>query len=124
MAGSAVDPAGETKVTMDQVAIPATNVSVYQALYGRRMAWRYKDEPVPREALTRMLDTAVWAPNHRLTEPWRFFVLEKGSEARKKVADLAYDFSMERNNNPTRAEAGRQAVLDPPIVIRPKLIPR
>ena len=117
MASGAVDPAGHAKVTIDQVTIPATNVSVYQALYGRRMAWQYKDEPVPREALTRMLDTAVWAPNHRLTEPWRFFVLEKGSEARKKAADLAYDFSMERNNNPTRADAGRQAVLDPPIVI-------
>ena len=117
MASGAVDPAGEPKVTIDEVTIPVTTVSVYQALYGRRMAWQYKDEPVPREALTRMLDSAVWAPNHRLTEPWRFFVLEKGSEARKKVADLAYDFSMERNNNPTRAEAGRQTILDPPIVM-------
>ena len=105
------------KITQDQVDIPATNVSVYQALYGRRMAWRYQDQPVPKDALARMLEAAVWAPNHRLTEPWRFFVLEKGSETREKVAGLAYQFSMERNNNPARAEAGRQAVLDPPIVI-------
>ena len=117
MASGAIDPAGVTKVTIDEVTIPATNVSVYQALYGRRMAWQYKDEPVPKEALTRMLDTAVWAPNHRLTEPWRFFVLEKGSEARKKVADLAYEFSMGRNDNPARAEASRQTILDPPIVM-------
>ena len=113
----ASDAPSDNKVNADQIAIPATDVSVYQALYGRRMAWRYKDEPVSKDALTRMLDTAVWAPNHRLTEPWRFFVLEKGNEARKKVAGLAYDFSMERNNNPTRAEASRQTLLDPPIVM-------
>ena len=111
------DPAKDAKVTNDQVAIPTTTVSVYQALYGRRMAWRYRDQPVSKEALARMLEAAVWAPNHRLTEPWRFFVLEKGSEMRKKAADLAYQVSMERNSNPTRAEASRQAVLDPPIVI-------
>jgi nitroreductase len=117
MASGAVNPTGDAKLTIDQVAIPATNVSVYQALYGRRMAWQYKDEPVPKDALTRMLNTAVWAPNHRLTEPWRFFVLAKGSETRKKVAGLAHDFSMERNNDPGRAEASRQTILDPPIVM-------
>ena len=117
MASGAIDPTGVAKVNVDEVTIPATDVSVYEALYGRRMAWRYKDEPVPKEALSRMLDTAVWAPNHRLTEPWRFFILEKGSEARKKVAGLAYEFSMGRNDNPTRAEASRQTILDPPIVM-------
>ena len=117
MASGTIDPNGDAKLTIDEVTVPVTDVSIYQALYGRRMAWRYKDEAVPKEALTRMLETAVWAPNHRLTEPWRFFVLEKGSEARKKVADLAYEFSMGRNDNPTRAEASRQAVLDPPIVM-------
>lgn len=118
MASRTDDPdAVGAKITKDQVDIPATDVSVYQALYGRRMAWRYQDQPVPKDALSRMLEAAVWAPNHRLTEPWRFFVLEKGSETREKVAELAYQFSMGRNNNPTRAEAGRQAVLDPPIVM-------
>ena len=105
------------KLTAGDIAIPPTNVSVYDALYGRRMAWQFKDEPVSREALERMLDSAVWAPNHRLTEPWRFMVVEKGSQVRHRAADLAYEFSMGRNNNPSRAEATRQSVLDPPIVM-------
>lgn len=98
-------------------------VSVYHALYGRRMAWRFKEDAVRKSAVEQMLDAAVWAPNHRLTEPWRFIVLEKGGDTRRKVADLAYDFSMQRNNNPTRAEAARQAVLDPPIVIYVYCVP-
>lgn len=108
---------GAGKISAAAVAIPATEVSVYQALYRRRMAWRFKDAPVPREAVERMLAAAVWAPNHRLTEPWRFFVLGKGSPARRQVADLAYEFAMQRNNNQTRAEAARQSVLTPPLVV-------
>ena len=104
-------------MTSDQTSVPVTDVSIYQAIYGRRMAWKYKDQPVPREVLERMLDTAVWAPNHRLTEPWRFFVVEKGSETRKKTAELAHDYDLQRNNNPARAESKRQSVLDPPVVI-------
>jgi nitroreductase len=81
------------------------------------MAWEFKSDPVPKEALERMLQTAVWAPNHRLTEPWRFFVLEKGSDALDKAAGLAYDFSMQRNNNPQRAEATRQSMLNTPVLM-------
>ena len=65
----------------------------------------------------------MWAPNHRLTEPWRFFVLEKGSEGRRKVADLANQFSLRQNNNPARAEAMRREVLEPPVVIYVYCVP-
>ena len=63
----------------DDCTVPETNVSVYDALYLRRMAWDFKHQLVPRDALAGMLDTAIRAPNHRLTEPWRFFILEQGS---------------------------------------------
>lgn len=117
MTSGADSPVPPAKIGAAEVTVPEAEVSIYEALYRRRMAWQFKDRPVPREALDRMLATAVWAPNHRLTEPWRFFVLEKGSKARNKAADLAYEFSMERNNNPTRAEAARRAVWDPPVVV-------
>ncbi|CAI8017471.1 Putative NAD(P)H nitroreductase YfhC [Geodia barretti] len=65
------------KLGIDDCTVPETNVSVYDALYRRRMAWDFKNQPVPRDALARMLDTAIWAPNHRLTEPWRFFILKQ-----------------------------------------------
>ena len=104
------------RLTPGSVSVPGTETSVYEAIYRRRMAWRFKDTPVDREAINRMLDTAVWAPNHRLTEPWRFFVLEKDSEARRQAADAAYEFSLEGGPR-GRAEAARKKVLDPPFLI-------
>jgi nitroreductase len=112
-----------TRITTEQAVIPHTQVSVYQALYYRRMAWKFKDEPVPRESIERMLDAAVWAPNHRLTEPWRFFVLEKGSTARQKAADLVYEFALQQNNDPIRAERARQTVLEPPVLVYVYCVP-
>ena len=105
------------KLTIGECTVPETNVSVYEALYQRRMAWSFKDEAVPREVLDRLLETAVWAPNHRLTEPWRVFVLEKGSEALEKAAGLAHDFRMQTQGNQQRADATRQSMLDTPVVM-------
>ena len=104
------------KLTPDSVDIPATDFSVYQAIYQRRMAWRFRDDPVDREVIARLLDTAVWAPNHRLTEPWRFFVLERDGETRRKVAELCYEHSLE-NGGKSRAEAARRKVMAPPVLI-------
>ena len=123
MTSGASNAATDGKMSIDEVDIPVTDVNIYQALYRRRMSWRFKDEPIQREAVERMLEAAVWAPNHRLTEPWRFFVMEKGSEGRRKVADLAYRFSLQRNDNPTRAEAARREVLEPAVVIYGYCVP-
>ena len=32
------------------LSIPETDVSVYEALYHRRMSWQFKDKPVARES--------------------------------------------------------------------------
>ncbi len=105
------------KLGSGNCSVPETNVSVYQALYDRRMAWDFRDQPVPRDALDRMLATAVWAPNHRLTEPWRFFILESGSGAAEKIAGLAYEFALQRGGNERRAEATRDSLLKTPVLI-------
>ena len=113
-----------SKQSSDTIFIPTTNVTVYEALYQRRMAWRFKDQAVPQETLSRLLDAAVWAPNHRLTEPWRFFVLDKDSAMRQEAARLAYEFAMERSdNNTARAERARDTVLDPPCVVYVYCVP-
>ena len=117
MAANAGNPPKDLKLSRDELDIPSTNVSIYEALYQRRMAWRFTNAPVPKDAIERMLEAAVWAPNHRLTEPWRFFILPEGSETRRKVADLAYQFSLQRTNNSSRADGVRRTVLDPPVVM-------
>ena len=109
------DTAG--KLNFDDCEVPQTSTSVYEALYRRRMVWDFREQPVPRDALDRMLATAVWAPNHRLTEPWRFFILEKGSAAAERVAGLAHDFALQRSGNEQRAAATRDSLLKTPVLI-------
>ena len=100
-----------------------TPLSVYHAIYGRRSAWKFADRPVDRMAIERMLDAAIWAPNHRLTEPWRFFVLEQESLQRNRAAELAAEFQMQRTGDQRRADAARQKVLEPPVVIYVYTVP-
>ena len=100
-----------------------TALSVYHAIYGRRSAWKFSDRPVDHMAIERMLDAAVWAPNHRLTEPWRFFVLEQESPERSRAAELAAEFQLERSGDQRRADAARQKVLEPPMVIYVYTVP-
>ncbi len=50
-------------------------MSVLDTIRNRRSIYLFREEPVPREVIARLLETAVWAPNHKLTEPWRFLVV-------------------------------------------------
>ncbi len=52
----------------------------------RRTHKAYAPGPVDRETLDELLDLARWAPNHNLTNPWRFRVLGPESLARLKQA--------------------------------------
>ncbi len=118
-----IEGAKVSKVAVDQITIPETAVSVYQALYQRRMAWQFKDAAVPKAAVERMLGAAVWAPNHRLTEPWRFFVVDMASPTRQELGDQAYELSMERRGDNNRAEATRKTILDAPVLIYVYCVP-
>src|SRR4051812_48338584 len=47
----------------------------------RRSVKRYPSREPTREEIAALLDAASLAPNHRLTQPWRFYVL--GPSARE-----------------------------------------
>jgi nitroreductase len=83
----------------------SVSIPVVDAIRQRRNVREFTDRPVARESLERMLEAARWAPNHRLTFPWRFFVLEKGGTARARVAELTRDWTYE--NNPQLPEPKR-----------------
>jgi nitroreductase len=57
-------------------------VELEAVIRSRRSHKRFGSEPVPREVVAELLDLARWAPNHHLTEPWRFRVLGPESLAR------------------------------------------
>ena len=56
------------------------------AIRGRRTHKAYGADPVAREVLDELFELARWAPNHNLTNPWRFRVLGPESLARLKEA--------------------------------------
>jgi len=56
----------------------------------RRTHKAFGPDPVPRETLLELFELARWAPNHHLTDPWRFRVLgESAKAALKQAADEA-----------------------------------
>jgi nitroreductase len=61
-------------------------VDVEEAIRTRRTHKVYGREPVPRETLDELFELARWAPNHNLTNPWRFRVVGPESLARLKAA--------------------------------------
>jgi nitroreductase len=61
-------------------------VDVEEAIRTRRTHKAYGREPVPREALEALFELARWAPNHHVTNPWRFRVLGPESLSRLKEA--------------------------------------
>jgi len=66
-------------------------LEVDRAIETRRSVGRVKQDPVPRELVEKILESAVHAPNHNITEPWRFHVFAgkgRGEFARAR-AELA-----------------------------------
>ena len=62
-----------------------------QAIRTRRTHKAYRPEPVERATLDELFELARWAPNHHLTNPWRFRVLGAASLARLKAAADTFD---------------------------------
>ena len=57
-----------------------------ELIRSRRTIKAYAPAPVDRATLDELLELARWAPNHNLTNPWRFRVLGPDALARLKRA--------------------------------------
>jgi nitroreductase len=55
-------------------------MDLFDIIAARRSIKEFTDRVITSEEIERMLEAAVQAPNHRMTQPWRFYVL--GPEAR------------------------------------------
>jgi nitroreductase len=62
-------------------------MDVDEAIRTRRTHKIYQPQPVPRDVLDALFELARWAPNHHLTNPWRFRVLGPAALAALKQAD-------------------------------------
>ena len=65
---------GTSRTVSDNPPMDALN-----AIRTRRTVKAFTPEPVPRDVLAELFELARWAPNHRLTAPWRFRVVGQQS---------------------------------------------
>jgi nitroreductase len=61
-------------------------VELEEAIRTRRTHKAFSPDPVPKETLDELFELARWAPNHHLTNPWRFRVLGPAALERLKEA--------------------------------------
>jgi len=77
-------------------------------LQRRRSIKRFTDRPVTRAEIEQLLAAAVLAPNHRLTEPWRFYVL--GPDAREAYGRALGVRKAKKIEDPEAARTMRERV--------------
>jgi len=80
--------------------------AVQSVVLSRRTIHVFESEPTPPdEEILHAIDMARWAPNHFLTEPWRFYLL--GRQTAEAIAHLNASQIVEK-----RGEAAGQAKLE------------
>jgi nitroreductase len=83
-------------------------MQVSDAIQHRRSIKRFTDRPISRDDIDTVLAAAVLAPNHRLTQPWRFYVL--GPDARYAYGLALGDRKARKLTDPDAAAALRETV--------------
>jgi nitroreductase len=98
-------------------------LDVVRAIQTRQSINRVKQDPVSKESIEQVLESAVHAPNHKITEPWRFHVFTgKGrgelARARAKLAEiLAYEEGEEPELVAGRVSRERKKTFRSPVII-------
>ena len=60
-----------------------------EVLQGRRTINLYLQTPVPEALVNEAIELATWAPNHHVTEPWRFIL--PGPATVERILDLCQE---------------------------------
>lgn len=63
-------------------------MDVLKAIRKRRSIRRYKEKPVAKKKLRKVLEAARWAPSSGNNQPWEFIVI-RDQEVRDKIAEEA-----------------------------------
>lgn len=97
-------------------------MDVRRAILERRTVHHYSTEPIPQGAVERALECAVAAPNHKLTNPWRF--TRVGPDGRQAIEDLYVRLKREKKGDldEDRERRYRQKVGDPPELVVPSQV--
>ena len=109
----------DTGTAVVERAVPESGELMLELIRTRRSIGKVTAE-VPDKALIRqILEAGTWAPNHHLTEPWRFFVLEGDARARlgKVMGEVAAGREADEAKRADVAERAAGKPLRAPYVI-------
>lgn len=85
-------------------------MNLLDAIASRRSIKSFTNRPVTREEIEQLLSAVTQAPNHRMTEPWRFYVL--GPEARRAYGVALGNRKAKRVEDPAAARDVVEKVAD------------
>jgi nitroreductase len=74
------------------------NTQIHHLIRSRRTCFKFLDletAPVEKHILESCIETATYAPNHKLTQPWRFWVI--GEQSKNKLAHIYADNRASKN---------------------------
>ncbi len=81
-----------------------TKVHLNEIIRNRRSIFpaQYNDKPITDAFIKSLLENANWAPSHRLTEPWRFKVVQGETKDRlgKFLSDTYTDITPDKDFSP------------------------
>ncbi len=74
-----------------------------------------RERPVDPGVVQRVIGSAVWAPNHKRTWPWRFTVLT--GDSRRRMGEAFSAVGAELGMDPIKVEKQRTKYLRSPVVL-------
>ncbi|MWV43051.1 nitroreductase [Paenibacillus sp. HJL G12] len=103
-------------------------MNISEAIRTRRSIGKVTQDDIPVKQLEQILEAGTWAPNHRMTEPWRFFVLR--GEGRKVLGEALADVALASAADPespeaaAAAESARTKPMRAPVIITVAVTPK
>lgn len=99
---------------------------VLATIRARRSIGRVGTACPSRAEIEQLLEAATWAPNHRLTQPWRFYVL--AGEARRELGEvfarsLAAALPVDAPDRQAALDKARGKPVRAPVVIVAAVVP-
>ena len=92
--------------------MPESDLAVVErVILSRRTVKTFTGAPVERAAIERLLTLAVWAPNHRMHQPWRFAILDQAA-ALRLATFLQNEPAIAAWPDPAKAQAKLGKLLD------------
>jgi len=91
-------------------------MDIAQLIKDRRTIHNYSTEAIDPQLIDKALELILWAPNHKLTHPWRLISI--GSQCRSKLAELAVEIKSQKELlSEAKQIAIRQKYLSAPALI-------